>query len=65
MNGQFSDLVGLIDQTLLGAAMKRMTDRRESERKQKVTEIKNKMREYRRRLRDLQAKLDEQANRNP
>lgn len=60
----FSDLVGLIDQSLLGQSVKRMAEREELRNKERTAEMRRKVKEYTRLARKWQAKLDEQTNRN-
>ena len=61
----FSDLVGLIDQSLLGQSVKRMAEREEIRKKERIAEMRRKVKQYNRLARKWQAKLNEQINRNP
>ena len=56
----FADLVGLIDQSLLGQSVKRMAEREESNKKKRIAEMRRKVKQYNRLARKWQAKLDEQ-----
>lgn len=60
----FSDLVGLIDQSLLGQSIRRMTERENVEKKKRIAEIRKKIKQYTRLVKEWNEKL-EQANRNP
>lgn len=61
----FSDLVELIDQSLLGQSVKRMAEREEALKNKRIAEMRQKVKLYKRLARKWQAKLDEQINRNP
>lgn len=61
----FSDLVELIDQSLLGQSMRRMTEREELKKKNRIAEMRRKVKEYKRLARKWEVKLNEQINRNP